>query len=84
MIQHIKAIYDQGLLKPLEPLDLKDQEVVFLSIDSLSDNGRESCAVGPTLFEMLDEAGLIGCVKGAPADLSTNPKHMEGFGTSGD
>ena len=24
--------------------------------------------------------GLLGCVQGGPADLSTNPQHMEGFG----
>jgi len=26
--------------------------------------------------------GLIGCVQGGPADLSSNPKYMEGFGKS--
>jgi hypothetical protein len=36
-----------------------------------------------TAFDVASRAGLIGCVKGAPGsptDLSTNPKHMEGFG----
>ena len=36
-----------------------------------------------TVFDRLDRAGLIGCLKGTPGtptDLSTNPKHMEGFG----
>jgi hypothetical protein len=36
-----------------------------------------------TVFDLLDRAGTIGCIKGAPrspADLSTNPRHMEGFG----
>jgi Arc/MetJ-type ribon-helix-helix transcriptional regulator len=29
----------------------------------------------------LDLAGdLVGCVKDAPADLSTNPKHLNGYG----
>jgi hypothetical protein len=34
-------------------------------------------------FDVASRAGLIGCIKGAPrspTDLSTNPKHMEGFG----
>lgn len=26
-------------------------------------------------------AGLLSCVHDAPADLSTNPSHMEGFGS---
>ena len=25
-------------------------------------------------------AGIIGCAKGLPPDLSTNPDHFEGFG----
>ena len=36
-----------------------------------------------TAFDRLERAGLIGCLKGVPGtptDLSTNPKHMEGFG----
>jgi len=32
-----------------------------------------------TLFEVLTERGILGCFDG-PTDLSTNPKHMEGFG----
>lgn len=29
----------------------------------------------------LELAGdLVGCLKGGPRDLSTNPRHMEGFG----
>ena len=36
-----------------------------------------------TAFDRLESAGLIGCLigmPGTPTDLSTNPKHMEGFG----
>jgi hypothetical protein len=39
--------------------------------------------VEETAFDVASRAGLIGCLKGAPrspTDLSTNPKHMEGFG----
>jgi hypothetical protein len=34
-------------------------------------------------YDLASRAGLIGCIKsepGSPTDLSTNPKHMEGFG----
>jgi Arc/MetJ-type ribon-helix-helix transcriptional regulator len=37
-----------------------------------------------TAHDLARRAGLIGCLKGAqgsPNDLSTNPKHMEGFGS---
>jgi metal-responsive CopG/Arc/MetJ family transcriptional regulator len=31
-------------------------------------------------YELAEAAGLIGCVARAPKDLSTNPRHLEGFG----
>ena len=33
-----------------------------------------------TCYDVAKRAGVIGCVKGGPRDMSTNPKHMEGFG----
>jgi hypothetical protein len=36
---------------------------------------RENC------YELAVRLGLLGSVKGLPRDLSTNPDHMEGFGT---
>lgn len=39
-----------------------------------TDNGGES------FYDAATRLGLIGCVQGGPADLSTNPKYMEGFG----
>jgi len=38
---------------------------------------------GESFYDAAVRLGLIGCVAGGPADLSTNPKHMEGFGESG-
>ena len=35
---------------------------------------RESC------YDLAKRLGIIGSAKGLPSDLSTNPKHMEGFG----
>jgi hypothetical protein len=45
---------------------------------STNDSAREE-----TAFDVASRAGVIGCIKGtprSPTDLSTNPKHMEGFG----
>ncbi len=33
-------------------------------------------------YELAQAAGLIGCVRRAPKDLSTDPRHFEGFGQS--
>ena len=35
-----------------------------------------------TAYERAKKAGLIGAVKGTTRDLSTNPKHFDGFGGS--
>lgn len=32
-------------------------------------------------YDLAKAAGLIGCVRRAPKDLSTNARHFEGFGT---
>jgi predicted DNA-binding protein len=31
-------------------------------------------------YELAEAAGLIGCARRAPKDLSTNRRHFEGFG----
>lgn len=31
-------------------------------------------------YELAHKAKVIGCVKDAPSDLSTNPQHFKGFG----
>ena len=80
MSQQVNAIFEHGVLRPLAPLDLNDQEVVSLSIEKINETKIESSNSGPTLYASLEKAGLIGCVKDAPPDLSTNPKYMEGFG----
>ena len=35
-----------------------------------------------TAYELAEEAGIIGSVKSAPRDLSTNPRHFKDFGKS--
>ena len=44
-------------------------------------NGSIEDAADESAFEAFKRAGIIGCVKGGPADLSTNPKYSEGFGS---
>jgi predicted DNA-binding antitoxin AbrB/MazE fold protein len=79
MSQQIDAIYEDGVLRPLEPVNLQEHERVRLSIEQAA---AESAAgvVGPTLHDALQSLGLLGCIEDGPADLSTNPKYMEGFG----
>jgi len=52
-----------------------------------SDIVREALAhylkSGQTAYDGFQRAGLIGIAKTGPRDLSTNKKHLEGFGRSG-
>ena len=84
MIQHVQAIYENGVLKPLGPLNLRDRDVVSLFIEPMAPRDSAASLAEPTLFDAFDAAGLIGCVKDAPPDLSSNPKYLAGFGSSGE
>ena len=33
-----------------------------------------------SFYDAASRLGFIGCIKGTPPDLSTNPKYMDGFG----
>ena len=46
--------------------------------NSQDENGNSSRQ--RSFYQALKEAGMIGMIKDAPPDLSTNPKYMEGFG----
>jgi len=49
-----------------------------LAKKALGQNSKEQPQ--KSFYDALNEDGLIGCVKNAPSDLSTNPQYMEGFG----
>lgn len=40
----------------------------------------QSVPTDETFFDLASRLGLVGCIQDTPADLSTNPKYMEGFG----
>jgi metal-responsive CopG/Arc/MetJ family transcriptional regulator len=35
-------------------------------------------------YDLAEAAGIIGAARNSPKDLSTNPRHMKGFGTGKD
>jgi predicted DNA-binding protein len=46
------------------------------------ENYLGEAAASGSAYELAREAGLIGCVRRGPSDLSTNRKHFKGFGES--
>lgn len=45
-----------------------------------SHNGARQGAPDESAYEAFQRAGVIGCIKGGPSDLSTHPKYLEGLG----
>jgi hypothetical protein len=40
-------------------------------------------ASSESVYDAMNRLGLLGCVTDGDSDLSTNPVHMEGFGSGG-
>ena len=53
-----------------------ESEVVREALESyLERSGKERSA-----YDLAEEAGIIGAARNAPKDLSTNRRHLKGFG----
>jgi predicted DNA-binding antitoxin AbrB/MazE fold protein len=78
MSKRLRVVYENGTLRPLEPVSFHEQEqmmVLVLDQENTSpEHPVENC------YDAAVRSGVIGCVDDAPHDLSTNPKYMEGFG----
>lgn len=73
----ISSTLAQELLQVSEQAHLNKSEVVRRAIVAFIAQRK---AATP-LVSALDQAGdLVGCFGGGPADLSSNPKYLEGFG----
>lgn len=64
------------ILKQARDLSESDKQRL---IQALLSQSPTAPANGKTLGQCMEERGVIGVASG-PRDLSTNPKHMEGFG----
>lgn len=61
---------------------LSDAERQKLAEELARQSPDHTDQAGRTLFDALEQRGIIGSIDDAPSDLSTNPSHMEGFGTN--
>lgn len=42
MSQTVEAIYENGIIRPLQPLDLPDQAYVRVSVEAVADGGADA------------------------------------------
>lgn len=74
MIATVKARYSDGVLTPLEPLDLEDGSEVTVSIDDASPPRRGLAGIVDSV-KRLHEATPPDTSDDLPADLAMNKKH---------
>jgi hypothetical protein len=65
----------QGVRRIVLATGRSESEIVRAALEDYCRQHGEQ----PTCFDLAASAGILGCGTG-PADLSTNPQHMEGFG----
>lgn len=53
-----------------------ESELIREAIERYLENGRD----GETCLDVARRLGIIGSAKNLPRDLSTNKRHMKGFG----
>ena len=80
--QRISVRVSQGTARRLKERSratgARESEVVREALEEyLSRSSQEK-----TTYDLLREAGLIGCAQGLPQDLSTSKRYFRGFGKS--
>jgi predicted DNA-binding antitoxin AbrB/MazE fold protein len=66
MTTAVKAVYENGVFKPKEPVDLQEKTEVEVLIPGPSGVDEDD----PTGWKAIDS--LRGCIKGAPPDVAEN------------
>ena len=61
MNQTIRAVYENGILRPLQPLDLPENKIVELDVRDVEENGKETHR--DKVSRVLREAGLTSRMK---------------------
>ena len=83
MIANVKARYSDGVLTPLEPLDLEEGKEVLVSIE----DAPSPDAGAPSILEMIDELHRSvpeDVWESSPSDGAKNYKHyLQGKRTAG-
>ncbi len=79
MTKRLDVIFEKGVSRPLEPVELAEHQRATVTIldDAETDHTPQN---GQTCYDLAKLAGIIGTADGLPGDLSTNKDHFEGFG----
>jgi hypothetical protein len=78
--QRITIQLSQGLEARLRSRALAEGQTLSEIIRTALQNYLGNKPSPRSAYEAAKELGLIGCLRGLPKDLSTNPRYMRGFG----
>ncbi len=77
MSKSLKAVYENGIFRPLEPVELAEHQEVTVTVPDArgaAANHEISC------YEIAQRLGIVGMLDHLPGDLSTNRRYFESFG----
>jgi predicted DNA-binding antitoxin AbrB/MazE fold protein len=74
MLQNFQAIYENGVLRPLEPLALPENQPVWVSVSAVASESSERIAAQRRAIETLDRA-LSSVPDRSPSDGITASDH---------
>ncbi len=79
-MERINVRVDERLKKELE-IEAREKGVSPSAVvpEALEEHMRRRTP-GESAYDIASRLGILGSAQGLPADLSTNPRHMEGFG----
>lgn len=78
--QRITVRVSESLVKRLKQQAGMKRRSESAVVREALENYLAEAPVSASAYDLAKAAGLIGCLRGAPADLSVNRKHLEGFG----
>lgn len=73
----VEAVVEGGVLRPLKPLEMPEQQRVLVTIVAIPDEAREATSC----YDLAKQLGVLGTAGETPDDLSTNPEHLVGLGS---
>jgi hypothetical protein len=68
------------IIKQFDQLSPEERQQLIKTLEQRQSNGNAES--DRSLLAAFQERGMIGSIKGMPADWSTNPDYLNGFGNS--
>jgi hypothetical protein len=69
---------DQALSEASQRAQVTKSELVRRAVTAYLGQGDDRAGRPPSALELAGD--LVGCLEGGPADLASNPRHLDSFG----